>query len=616
VTLALDAPPEAEDWLERYLQDLPTYAGECLKIRTKSSHVIPLRFNYSQSVVHARLTAQRRELGRVRAIILKARQQGVSTYTAARFFRRINLIPNQRAAVVADKKERAGGLFSMYTRFDKFLPPNMKPKKSAQSRGRHLEYDDKDGIGLGCEIGVETAGDVNAGRSTTTQLLHASELAFWPSANDVWVSLLQSMPDDDSEIIIESTANGVGGTFYELWNQAINGQSEFIPIFLPWFIHEEYTVPFLTDREREAILNSTDKVEREAQDRGYEYDGAMVKLSPEQLMWRRKTIANKLAGDARKFRQEYPSTWREAFLVSGACFFDEDKLRLYEADCETPEFQGRHSIVGRGLMLTRQENGPLSIWEHPRHDSLYCIGADTAMGKQVTSDRETTEDPEAGGLDFSAAWVFDVTYRRFVAILHGRMPPEDFARDLTLLGFYYSTKGARGKLEPAMIGVERNGASGETTLRELRGTWEYPSLFYRRTINKRTNEITEDLGWMTNAATRGPLLDELAAVIRTEEAWLVDADTIGEMFTFVRGENGRAEAQNGAHDDRVLSAALALQVAHYVYPAALAVPPQALPVTASTPSGYDSYGWNDPETIPGMVEATVGPEDPDRLDWW
>jgi hypothetical protein len=66
-------------------QDLSIYGADCLNIRTKAGTIAPLLFNRAQTFIHERLDAQRAKIGRDRALILKGRQQGCSTYVGARF---------------------------------------------------------------------------------------------------------------------------------------------------------------------------------------------------------------------------------------------------------------------------------------------------------------------------------------------------------------------------------------------------------------------------------------------------------------------------------------------------------------------------------------------------
>jgi hypothetical protein len=598
--------------VNKLLRDHRLYCRSCLKIRTKMGALVPLNLNRVQGIIHAAASKQRADIGRVRIIGLKARQEGFSTYVASRNYRGAHLRPNRRASIIAHEKDAAGDLFSMYERFDQHMPPELKPIKRASSLKKHLIYDSKDSThGLASEIMVETAGDTEAGRSQTIQYLHASEVAFWPEAKDTWVSIAQAVPDSDSEIWVESTANGMGNFFHGMWEDAVNGASEFVPIFLPWHIHEEYTQS-VTDEERYEIEFSDDPYEHQAQEDGFEFMGDRVRLTPEQLAWRRSTIANKLHGDARLFKQEYPTTAEEAFLVSGAPFFDEQKLDKYRRSAIPPLIRGNIETKGGGVLLRPVTRGGLRVWKYPRKDGRYVIAADTAEGKKVAARRATFEDPEGerSGRDFSSAHVYDIDAKAMVASLHGRMAAEVFAKALWNLGWFYTSAGRpdQGVLrQPAFLAVERIG-SGHTVLHILKNEYRYPNLFYHRQVNRRTNRVTTSLGWVTNVETRMPMLDDFAAAIRNESVALYDADTIREMMSFVYNDEGKPEAQQGAHDDRVMSAAMAHRIAQYAPSPASALP--AGPSVAATATGWDDYGYAGEREIAPSWGMGVDEEDP------
>lgn len=563
------------------MKDLPYYSRKHLKIRTKDASLKPFNFNAPQKIVHDKLSKQLKETGRIRAIILKARQEGISTYVAGRFFRKAHLWPRQRITVIADEWAHGSAIFEFYDRMYKNLIPEMDPGTFSTQRGQvlHLKNDS--------QIVVATAMNPDAGRSTTIQELHCSEVAFWPNAKDTYISLAQSVPDEGSEIVLESTANGVGGFFYDTWFSAKEGTNGYVPIFLPWWALKEYSLE-IDDEERDEILCSDDSYERFALDIGFEWEDKVWKLTPEQLAWRRKVgIPEKCAGDLRIFRQEYPSTDREAFVATGDTFFDKDALEELEKNTLGPIRRGYLKDNGRGsIVLHNEASSYLRIWELPKRDGVYVIGADTATGKLVG-----TGDPfdERGGRDFSCAEVFEVNSRRQVAQLHGRIVPEEFARQLYLLGYFYGhqTEGIR---HPATLAVESNHRSGETVLRKLDRELQYPALYYSRQMNTRSNRITPKLGWLTSKITRPVMLDELSEAVREGTVLIYSPDTIREMFTFVRDDEGRPGAQEGAHDDRVISLAITLQVAQTLdHRPPVGRPPE--PESYDSPSGAFNYGY-------------------------
>lgn len=581
------------DTLELLQNNLPLYSKAALQIRTKAAKMKPLEFNLEQKIINEVIAKQYQRTGRVRVIILKARQIGMSTYTSARFFRRLHLWPNQQAVVVADELSRAEVLFGMYDRYAHYLPRELKPMVRYATKKRELYFDNPtdreraENPGLGSGIIVETAGDAAAGRGSTIQLAHLSEMASWPNALEVYISLIQAVPDEESEVIVESTANGVGNLFHQMWKAAEEGEGEvegsngYVSIFFPWWSHEEYRLPVSKKQEHE-ILETLSEEELIMLHEGIEWRGKRHVLDITQIAWRRKTIQEKAHGDERAFRQEYPSTPDEAFLVSGSAFFDADALKSHQARTISPLRRGYfiRPKVG-GILLSKDERGYLRLWDHPEErrpgtdqGQVYVIGADTATGRKVGATHTTFDDPEGekGGSDFSCADVLSVRgEKKQVAQLHGRMAPEVFAEQLWLLGNYYSTELPSGLRRPALIAVERNHSSGETVVNLLRkghprGRFPaYPNLYIhnpKRFARRGAARTPRDavVGWVTNVETRQIMLDNLNQAIR--EGWLEVPckETIAEMLTFVRDDMGKPQAQEGAHDDRVISLAIAAYV--------------------------------------------------------
>lgn len=558
---------DAEE-IARYQRQLTDYSRECLKIVTKDARMIPFELNRAQRIVHEKLSRQMMSKGHIRAIILKARQEGISTYTAARFFRRVTLYENQSALVLADERKRGQKLFKIYETFDKKQPGWIAPAKQHARRGWNLHYDTLLGEGLNSELNVETAKDTDVGRASTLQAIHASELAFWDNPEQAWTALMQAVPDQGSEVIVESTANGVGNLFHQMWLSAEAGESDFIPIFLPWWIHEEYELE-LDDAAREELVASLSIDEEKMWLTGYELSGEMTKLTLGQIAWRRQTIRNKLNGDEALFRQEYPATAREAFLVSGNCFFDEEALLRYEDEAIEPR---RFRLVWSkgGVQRVPALRGHLRVWVDVEKHGEYVIFADTATGRKADK-RESlyASDREQGGRDFSCAYVYDVHSRALVAKYHSREPPEVFAEKVWALGYLYSYPNRRTKGRmPALIGVERNHRSGETVVHLLK-EWNYPNLFRDRQINRRLNRMTPAVGWITTEAKRTIMLDDFSGEIRDHTLGIFDAELIRECFTFIRDDEGKFAAQDGCHDDRVIAAAGCLQMARHHYTPAL-----------------------------------------------
>lgn len=290
---------ELEKLLE-YRQNLQVHAQECLQIKAKSGQQIPLNFNKAQLYVHQRLEEQRARTGRVRALILKARQQGFSTYIGARFYSRASLMKGTNVYILTHEQAATDNLFAMVARYHENNP--IRPSTGA-ANAKELLFSKLDS---GYAVG--TAGQKAVGRSKTIHLLHGSEAAFWPNAKDHFAGVVQAVPDlPGTEIILESTANGVGGEFHEKWQLAEEGRGDYIAIFVPWFWSDEYRRP-VPDDFRISYEKTDDQQYSEA-----EYKAAYG-LTDSQMVWRRAKIAE--LGEI-LFMQEYPATAQEAFQVTG-----------------------------------------------------------------------------------------------------------------------------------------------------------------------------------------------------------------------------------------------------------------------------------------------------------
>jgi hypothetical protein len=296
--------------LQRLRTDLPLYAETCLRIRTKSGKIEPLKLNRAQRYVHEKLEEQRAKTGKVRALLLKARQQGFSTYIGGRFYWRASLNRGVRVFILTHEQDATDNLFEMVGRYHEHSP--LKPSTGAAS-AKELLFDKLDS-----GYGVGTAGSKAVGRSKTIQLFHGSEVAFWPNAATHFAGVVQAIPDlPGTEIVLESTANGVGGEFHERWQQAEAGIGDYIAIFVPWFWSDEYRRP---------VPDGFDLDDEEL-----EYAVAH-ELDDEQMAWRRAKMAE--LKDPLLFRQEYPATAADAFQTTGHDSFikPEAVLRARKAD--------------------------------------------------------------------------------------------------------------------------------------------------------------------------------------------------------------------------------------------------------------------------------------------
>ena len=280
------------------IRDFKKFAPKFLIIRTKAGQPKPFAFNRAQVYLHERLQAQKEKTGRVRAIVLKGRQQGCSTYIQARFFHQVITSRGKKAFILTHDKEATKNLFGMAQRFYENLEPGLVPKPDT-ANAKELYFKEFDS---GYAVG--TAGNRAVGRSQTVQLFHGSEVAYWAFAEDHSKGILQAISNESgTEIILESTANGIGNYYHQRWLNGMAEDSEYQAIFLPWYWQDEYTYNaenlHLTDEEDHLF-------------KLYESNG----LTLEHLAWRRVKIAEFSKDfDAGRdlFTVEYPFNATEAF---------------------------------------------------------------------------------------------------------------------------------------------------------------------------------------------------------------------------------------------------------------------------------------------------------------
>jgi len=280
---------------QRLKDDFEFYAKKCLKIRTKTEGMQPLILNEAQKYVHNIAQSQLERMGKVRIIVLKGRQQGMSTYIEGRFYWKVTHQKGKRAYILTHEADATSNLFDMVDRYHANNDPETRPSTGADS-GKELHFDKLDS---GYKVG--TAGSKETGRSNTIQYFHGSEVAFWPNAKSHAKGVMQAVPLEDSEVFLESTSDGIGNFFYSMWRDAVNGKSEYEAVFGPWFWQDEYTLKAPEDFK-------CDDDELEYQELVNNYYGQS--LTHGQMMYRRFKISE--LGDE-GFKREYPATAKEAF---------------------------------------------------------------------------------------------------------------------------------------------------------------------------------------------------------------------------------------------------------------------------------------------------------------
>ena len=220
--------------------------------------------------------------------------------------------------------------------------------------------------------------------------------------------------------------------------------------------------------------------------------------------------------------------------VTGKTVFNAAQLgdRLQELKTERPKV-GTFDMTTEGIQVTawdfrEDESGDIKIWKEPVPGRPYVIGGDTA----------------GEGSDYFAAQVLDNITGEQVAVLHQKYDEDEYARRVYCLGKYYNE---------ALLAIETNFSSYPVKLLEKMG---YQKLYVREVEDEYTGRLRPSFGFRTDLRTRPVIIAELVEATRDHARLLHDEKTIQEMLTFTRNANGRAEAEQGAHDDLVMSLAI------------------------------------------------------------
>lgn len=503
------------------------------KVENEDGHLVTFRMRPAQEELFRNMH-KRNE-------VLKARQLGFSTAIDIYLLDQALFNRNIKCAIVAQDLTAAGEIFR--TKIDvpyRNLPQwllVMLPLVSyrSSSQGGYMLFSN----GSSIQVAVSF-------RSGTVQRLHISEhgkiCARHPQkAREVRTGTLNAASSKDAIVFIESTAEGVGGDFYEMCMTAIElhnsgaelSDTDYKFHFFPWFRDPKYAmrVPSSGLHLSKMQVDYFSAVEAVAK----------VTLSDEQKFWYITTERTQKG----EMKQEFPSTPMEAFLTSGRRVFDSVDCMQAESACEAPAIvydvdpttgsrvkaQQFRSLSGSEQMKTLLNH--LLVWELPEPDEEYVIGADVAEGLEA-GDRSS----------------FDVIRRSTgeqVAHWFGHLDPELFARLIAHVGKWYNE---------AYVMPERNN-HGHAVLQTLRAVYSHARIYSEQYLDRDNDNETPKLGWLTTAQSKPILVDGMKTLMRNGISGINWIGTVAEMNTYVYDARGRMNAQDGCFDDQAMSYMLA-----------------------------------------------------------
>jgi len=314
-------------------------AEDLLKLRDRTGKLQPLVANAAQRQFEARR-------GR-RNIVLKARQMGMTTWVAARFFLRTVTRPGTMTLQVAHTQAAAEAIFSLVQRMWRELPQELRegPLRRSRANVGQMVFPELDS-----EFRVASAGDPGAGRGLSVQNLHCSEVSRWPGDAAETLAGLRAALSPGGELVLESTPNGAYGAFYDAWSAGLDeedGGDGLVRHFLPWWMEPAYVGPAVERdamREDELLL-----VGRHG-------------LTAEQIGFRRGLESSYGVLRAQEFAEDAETCFR----ATGSCCFETEAVERRLAELGQP--------------VATRWNGALQAWFPPVAQKQYIVAVDAAGG--------------------------------------------------------------------------------------------------------------------------------------------------------------------------------------------------------------------------------------------
>lgn len=432
-------------------------------------------------------------------VALKARQIGFSTLVSIYCFW-LTFFYRDRVVILISKTERDSQKLLQHAKYaHKFLPQWMKSYWRApvvKTNASLIEFSHE-------SVMESLPSAADPARGNTAFTIVVDEFGQLPNDEEAWSSI-EPVADQGGRVVMLGTANGVGNLFHDKF---INATGE-------WIDYDGQTHQMGTGtNDFKSIFH------------GWWTGGR-------DLAWYN---AKKRNMQEHEIAQEYPSNPDEAFLKSGRPVFDLTALQGLRI--EDPLWQGWHAA---DLKDAKEDTlGPLAIWDWPKENVRYTIGADVAEGLEWG--------------DFSSVHIINSKTGRVVAHWHGHIDADLFATEVIMpLAYWYNR---------ALVLVEANN-HGLTTLTALKREGYHP-IYRQKRLGKTSQNSTEALGWRTTLSSKPLAIDELNQGLRDGDLALSDARTVAELRTYVRDERGKMSGS--PHDDRVMSLAIAYQGLKYVH---------------------------------------------------
>lgn len=545
--------------------------------------------NNPQNTLLEEFERQRNATGFVRVILLKARQWGGSTLTQI-YMLWLQLVHKVglNSLIAGHVKDAANEVKDMCTRL-----LNKYPVWLLHEHGEPYDENEPKFIGVNaspninripqrnCKVKIGTAENPDSCRGGDYNLVHCTEVGLWKKTEGrTPEELVRSacsgiLLKPYTMIVYESTANGTGNFFHYEWVAATKNENQLVPLFIPWYVIENYELPIQDKKEfAQKLIDNKD----------IEYAPSEREEPGKYLFWLWEKGAtleaiNWYIEERKKYRShadfaaEYPTDDIEAFAHSGDIVFDKYCVNKLEATCRRPRAIGElaaKTLSGddalTDLHFSPDTTGRLEIWEFPEYDDE-CFADNRYLVVVDIGGRSHKADYSVITV-FDRIWQADGGYPSVVAQWYGHDDMDRIAWKAAQIAQFYGE---------ALLVIESNTIETHDKERSVDGDQSlyllnqikdvYTNLYEReQSEDEIKKQAPKKYGFHTNVSTKPVIISNLIQIVRDGMYTERDARVIAEYNQYERKPNGAYGAVSGAHDDLLMTRAIGLYIAYYKMP--------------------------------------------------